>query len=475
MTDVQPILVGGVWESAGEEFVAHAAGTGEVLGRTFQATPEQLDRATTAAVTAFERTKRMPSHERAAILQRIADGIMVRKDEIARSLAQEIGKPLGDALIETERTAFLFHYAAGEAERLGGELLPLDLVASSAGKWAITRRMPIGPVAGISPFNVPLSLSAHKLAPAIAVGNTIVLKPDSRVALTLLKLAEVIVDAGAPHGSVSVLPMAVDVADAMVSDDRFKLLSFTGSARVGWDMKARAGRKQVVLELGGNAAAIVASDADLDIVMRRLVQGVFKYAGQICISAQRILVHTSLADELRRRLVAGAESQLVGDALDENVDLGPMISEQAAEKTVGLVDEAVAAGATLLTGGSRTGAYMQPTLLEGVPADARIVREEAFAPVATFEVFDELSDAIARVNDSDYGLQAGIFTRDLRTIWAAFEGLDVGGVIVNDIPGYRIDHMPYGGVKDSGLGREGIKYAIEHMTELRTLVITPGS
>jgi acyl-CoA reductase-like NAD-dependent aldehyde dehydrogenase len=261
----------------------------------------------------------------------------------------------------------------------------------------------------------------------------------------------------------------------MVIDDRFKLLSFTGSARVGWDMKARAGRKQVVLELGGNAAAIVASDADLDIVMRRLVQGVFKYAGQICISTQRILVHTSLAEELRRRLVAGAESQLVGDALDENVDLGPMISEQAAEKTVGLVDEAVAAGATLLTGGSRTGAYMQPTLLEGVPADARIVREEAFAPVATFEVFDELSDAIARVNDSDYGLQAGIFTRDLRTIWAAFEGLDVGGVIVNDIPGYRIDHMPYGGVKDSGLGREGIKYAIEHMTELRTLVITPGS
>jgi len=475
MTDVYPILVGGVWESAGDELVARAAGTGEQLGRTFHATAEQLDRATAAAVAAFEVTKRMPSYQRAAILQRVADGMLARKDEIARSLAQEIGKPLGDSLIETERTAFLFHYAAGEAERLGGELLPLDLVASSAGKWAITRRVPIGPVAGISPFNVPLSLSAHKLAPAIAAGNTIVLKPDSRVALTLLKVAEVLVDAGVPEGAVSMLPMAVEVADAMVTDDRFKLLSFTGSARVGWDMKARAGRKQVVLELGGNAAAIVAEDADLDIVMKRLVQGAFKYAGQICISTQRILVHSSLADELRRRLVAGAETQIVGDALDHDVDLGPMISEQAAEKVVALVDEAVAAGATLLTGGTRTGAYMRPTLLEGVPSGARLAREEAFAPVATFDIFDDLSEAIAKVNDSDFGLQAGVFTRDLRTIWAAFEGLDVGGVIINDIPGYRIDHMPYGGVKDSGLGREGVKYAIEHMTELRTLVITPGS
>lgn len=475
MTVAQPILVGGLWESAGEEFIAHAAGTGEELGRTYHATPKQLDRATAAAIAAFEVTKRMPSYERAAILERIAEGILARKDEIARSMAQEIGKPLGDSRIETERTAFLFHYAAGEAERQGGELVPLDLVASSAGKWAITRRVPIGPVAGISPFNVPLSLSAHKIAPAIAVGNPIVLKPDSRVALTLLKLAEVIMDAGVPAGALSMLPMGIDVADAMVTDDRFKLLSFTGSARVGWDMKARAGRKRVVLELGGNAAAIIAEDADLDVVMKRLVQGAFKYAGQICISTQRILVHSSLADELRTRLVAGAEAQLVGDALDAGIDLGPMISEQAAQKAVALVDEAVAAGATLLAGGSRDGAYMRPTLLEAVPTNARLNREEAFAPVATFDVFDDFADAIVKVNDSDFGLQAGVFTRDLRTIWAAFEGLDVGGVIINDIPGYRIDHMPYGGVKDSGLGREGIKYAMEHMTELRTLVMTPGS
>jgi glyceraldehyde-3-phosphate dehydrogenase (NADP+) len=475
MTDARPILVGGVWESAGDELIARSAGSGKVLGSTFSATAEQLDRATSAAVAAFETTRRMPSFERAAILHRISDGILARKDEIAKAMAQEIGKPLGDSLIETERTAFLFHYAAGEAERMGGELVPLDLVASSAGKWAITRRMPIGPVAGISPFNVPLSLSAHKLAPAIAAGNTIVLKPDSRVALTLLKLAEIIVGAGVPVGAVSMLPMAVDVADAMVTDDRFTLLSFTGSARVGWDMKARAGRKQVVLELGGNAAVIVAEDADLDVVMKRLVQGAFKYAGQICISTQRILVHSSRADELRTRMVAGAEAQKVGDALEAGVDFGPMISEAAAEKAVGLVDDAVAAGATLLTGGSRTGAFMQPTLLEGVPSDARLVRDEAFAPIATFDTFENLADAIAAVNDSDFGLQAGVFTRDLRTIWSAFEGLEVGAVIINDIPGYRIDHMPYGGVKDSGLGREGIKYAIDHMTELRTLVITPDA
>jgi glyceraldehyde-3-phosphate dehydrogenase (NADP+) len=474
VTAVQPILVGGEWEAAGQELVSCAAGTGEELGRTFHATAEQLDRATAAAVAAFATTRRLASHERAAILRRIASGIATRREELARSLALEIGKPLGDAIVEVDRTGFLFDYAAGEAERLTGELIPLDLVASSAGKWAITRRVPIGPVAAISPFNLPFSLSAHKLAPAIAVGDTIVLKPDSRAALTLLKLAEIVVEAGVPAGSVSVLPMAVEVADAMVEDDRFALLSFTGSARVGWDMKARAGRKPVVLELGGDAAAVVAADADLDVVMTRLAQGAFKYAGQICISTQRILVHRSLADELRARLVAAAEAQRVGPPL-EAVDLGPMISEQAAERAIGMVEEAVAAGARLLAGGSRDGAFVRPTLLEGVPDAVRLAREEAFAPVAAFEVFDDIADAIARVNASDFGLQAGVFTRDLRTIWTAFEDLDVGGVVINDIPGYRIDHMPYGGVKDSGFGREGIRYAIEHMTELRTLVMTPGS
>lgn len=475
MTATQPILVGGRWETSDDELISRAAGTGEELGRTYHATAEQLDRATDAAVEAFETTRKLAAYERSAILHRIAEGMTARRDELGESLAREIGKPLPDSLTEVDRTAFAFQYAAEEALRLTGELIPLDVIASSRGKWAITRRVPLGPVAGISPFNVPLSLSAHKLAPAIAVGNTIVLKPDSRVALTLLKLAEIIVDAGTPEGSVSVLPMDVAVADAMVADPRFKLLSFTGSARVGWDMKARAGTKQVVLELGGNAAVIVAEDADLDALMPRLLVGAFKYAGQICISVQRILVHSSLAESLRERLVEAAAGLTLGPPMQAGVDVGPMISEQAAEKTIELLDDARSHGATVLTGGTRDGSYVDPIVVADVPAGARLAREEAFAPIVSLESFDDLDDAIARVNESDYGLQAGVFTRDLRTIWAAFEGLDVGGVIINDVPAYRVDHMPYGGVKDSGIGREGIKYAIEHMTELRTLVITPDS
>jgi glyceraldehyde-3-phosphate dehydrogenase (NADP+) len=295
------------------------------------------------------------------------------------------------------------------------------------------------------------------------------------VALTLLHLARIIDEAGLPEGAVSILPMDVEVGDRLVTDPRFRLLSFTGSARVGWDMKARAGTKNVVLELGGDGAVIVAADADLDTVVPRLLVGSFKYAGQICISVQRVFVHRSIAEELQRRLVEGAAALRVGPPLAEGVDLGPMISEAAAVHAVDLVDEAVAAGARLLTGGTRDGAYMRPTVLSGVPGGVRLAREEAFAPVVVLEAFDEISEAIAKVNASDYGLQAGVFTTDLATLWEAFDDLEVGGVVIGDVPTYRIDHMPYGGVKDSGLGREGIRYALEHMTELRSLIITPRS
>lgn len=471
----QPILVAGRWERSTTELVSRATGTGEIIGRTYSASAEQLDRATAAAVEAFSVTRKLATFERAGILRKAAAGITTRREELGRLLAREAGKPLVDALVEVDRTAFLFEYAAGEAERLNGELIPLDVIASSRGKWAITRRVPIGPVAGISPFNLPLSLSSHKLAPAIAVGNPIVLKPDSRTALTVLKLGEILVEAGAPEGSVSILPMEVSVADAMVTDERFKLLSFTGSARVGWDMKARAGRKQVVLELGGNAAVIVAEDADLDLVVKRGLIGAFKYAGQICISVQRIYVHRSLVPELLERLVGGARGLRVGPPLEDGVDIGPMITEAAAEQAVALIDEAISKGAQLLLGGKRRGSYVEPTILTDVPSSVRMAREEAFAPVVSVQAFDELSEAIGQVNDSDYGLQTGVFTRDIRNIWAAFEDLEVGGVVINDVPTYRVDHMPYGGVKDSGIGREGVRYAIEHMTELRTLVLTPGS
>jgi acyl-CoA reductase-like NAD-dependent aldehyde dehydrogenase len=471
----RPVLVAGVWETSEEEIVSRAPGTGEEIGRSYHASADQLERATAAAVVAFETWRKSGLYERAAVLDAIAAGITARREELAMLLAREAGKPLPDSLIEVDRVAFLFSYAGQEALRIGGELVPLDVIPSSKGKWAITRRVPLGPIAGISPFNVPLSLSAHKLAPAIAAGDTIVLKPDSRVALTLLTLGEIIVDAGLPAGVVSILPMDVAVADRLVTDPRFRLLSFTGSARVGWDMRARAGSKNVVLELGGNAAVVIAEDADLDVVMQRLAVGSFKYAGQLCISVQRIFVHRARIDELRRRLVEAAAAMRVGPPLEPGVDIGPMISEQAAAKTVQLVDDAVAAGAKLLVGGTRDGSYVRPTVLESVPASALLSREEAFAPVVVLEAFDTIDEAVDLVNDSDYGLQAGVFTRDLRTIWAAFENLDVGGVVINDVPTYRVDHMPYGGVKDSGLGREGIRYAIEHMTELRTLVITPES
>jgi acyl-CoA reductase-like NAD-dependent aldehyde dehydrogenase len=295
------------------------------------------------------------------------------------------------------------------------------------------------------------------------------------VALTLLMLARIMVDAGVPEGALSVLPMEVEVADAMVTDPRFRLLSFTGSARVGWDMRARAGTKAVVLELGGDGAVIVAADADVDHAVKRLLVGAFKYAGQICISVQRVFVHESLAEELTRRLIEGAAALRVGPPLETETEIGPMISESAAARTIDIVEEAVAAGAKVLTGGSRDGAYVAPTVVSGVPTTVRLSTEEAFAPVVFIEPFADLARAIARVNESPYGLQAGVFTRDLRSIWAAFEDLDVGGVIVNDVPTYRVDHMPYGGVKESGIGREGIRFALEHMTELRTLVITPDS
>lgn len=475
MTTSQPILVAGRWEESDLELVCIAPGTGDEIGRTFRATAEQLDRATAAAVTAFGVTRKLASFERSAILRNIAAGIDENRAELGELLAREAGKPLADSLTEVDRTSFTFRHAGEEAERITGELIPLDVIGTSRGKWGVTRRAPIGPVAGISPFNVPLSLSAHKLAPAIAAGNTIVLKPDSRVALTLLLLARIMVDAGVPEGALSVLPMDVDVADAMVTDPRFRLLSFTGSARVGWDMKARAGTKNVVLELGGDGAVIVAADADLDHVLKRVLVGSFKYAGQICISVQRIFVHESLVGEFTERMVAGAKALKVGPPLDPTSELGPMISETAAARMLDTVDEAVKAGARLLAGGHRDGAYVEPTVLDGVPPHVTLATEEAFAPVVFIEPFSELSDAISRVNESRYGLQAGVFTRDLRAIWAAFDDLDVGGVIINDVPTYRVDHMPYGGVKDSGVGREGIRYAIEHMTELRTLVITPDS
>jgi glyceraldehyde-3-phosphate dehydrogenase (NADP+) len=440
-------------------------------GATYTATEAQYEEAVTAAVAAFRETRVLPVYERSRALREISAGIKERREELARILSQEAGKPIRDALTEVDRSVFTFRLAAEEAERMVGEVIPLDLVAASRGRFGITRRFPIGPVAGISPFNFPLNLAAHKIAPAIAAGCSIVLKPATKDPLTILTVAEIIDSVGLPKGSVSVLPMTRELGDRMVSDPRFKLLTFTGSPTVGWRMKERAGKKKVVLELGGNAAVIIDKTADVAWAVKRILVGGFSYAGQSCISVQRIFVHEAVAEAFRDQLVAGVKRLKVGDPLDPTTDLGPLVDEANAVRTQGWVDEAVAMGGQVFVGGKANGTFFEPTVLANVPAGAQVCSNEAFAPLVVLATFSDFEDAIAQVNDSAFGLQTGVFTNDLAHAWEAFNDLDVGGVVMNDISSYRVDHMPYGGVKDSGLGREGLRWSIEDMTELKLMVV----
>jgi glyceraldehyde-3-phosphate dehydrogenase (NADP+) len=365
-----------------------------------------------------------------------------------------------------------FHVAAEEARRIGGEVVPMELAAHGRGRLAIVRRFPIGPVAAISPFNFPLNLSAHKIAPAIAAGNPIVLKPATKTPLSALYLAELLRQSGLPEGAISVLPLPRKTGDRLVTDARFKLLTFTGSSPVGWDMKARAGKKKVILELGGNAGVIVDDSADLAVAARRVATGGFALAGQSCISVQRVYVHERVVDAFTSELLARVAALKVGDPLDPATDLGPMIDESEAARVDEWVQEAVGRGARVLTGGRRLGgALYAPTVLADVPADAKVCAAEVFAPLVGIFPFARFDDALREVNRSAFGLQAGVFTSSLEHTLRAFDEIETGGVIVNDVPTWRIDQMPYGGVKDSGLGREGPRYTIDEMTEPRLLVI----
>jgi glyceraldehyde-3-phosphate dehydrogenase (NADP+) len=475
-TKPHPIFLAGRWvDSPDILIVDNPAVPATPAGATYNATEAQYEEAVEAAVAAFEVTRVLPAYERGRILREISAGIRERREELGRLIATEAGKPIRDALVEVDRAVLTFRLGAEEAERMTGEVIPLDLLSASRDRVGITRRFPIGPIAGISPFNFPLNLAAHKIAPAIASGNPIVLKPPSRDPLTMLAVAEIIEAAGAPAGSVSILPMTRELGDRMVADPRFKLLTFTGSPAVGWRMKERAGKKKVVLELGGNAGVIVDRTANLDWAVRRCLVGAFGYAGQTCISVQRMFVHEELWHEFMDRFVTGATALKMGDPLDPTTDLGPMVDGTAAGRTQRWVDEAVALGGKLLLGGVADGTYFAPTVLTDVPLTAQVCSNEAFAPLVVAFPFRELDDAIARVNDSIFGLQTGVFTNDLAGAWRAFSELEVGGVIVNDVPTYRIDHMPYGGVKDSGLGREGLRWAMEDMTEIRIMVLAqPG-
>jgi acyl-CoA reductase-like NAD-dependent aldehyde dehydrogenase len=466
------IYLAGRWVDSPDVLeIANPAKPDEPAGATYNATEAQYEEAVEAAVRAFDVTRKLPAYERGRILREISAGIRDRREELGQLIALEAGKPIRDALVEVDRAVLTFRLGAEEAERMTGELIPLDLMPASKDRVGITRRFPIGPIAAISPFNFPLNLAAHKLSPAIASGNPIVLKPPSKDPLTMLTVAEIIDAAGVPEGMVSILPMTRLLGDRMVADDRFKLLTFTGSPSVGWRMKERAGKKKVVLELGGNAGVIVDKSADLDWAVKRIVVGAYAYAGQVCISVQRIFVHEAIWDDFMERFIAASRMLKLGDPSDATTDVGPMVDERAASRTQQWVDEAKALGGDVLLGGTADGTFFEPTILTNVPFHAQVCSNEAFAPLVVAFRFSSMDEAIASVNDSFFGLQTGVFTNDLAAAWTSFNELEVGGVIVNDIPTYRIDHMPYGGVKDSGLGREGLRWAIEDMTELRIMVL----
>ncbi len=467
----QSFLVDGKWIGAGDTVEIHSPYDGTVVGRVFQGRREHAETAIAAAVKAFGTTRRLPAFERQRVLRQVAQTLTERKEQFARTMAQEAGKPLKTARTEVERAIFTFTVAAEESTRIQGEYLPLDWQEFTAGRWGIVRRFPLGPVAGITPFNFPLNLVAHKVAPAIAAGCPLVLKPAPQTPLTALMLAQAVQQTGWPDGALNVLPLSNEDAGLLVTDERIKLISFTGSVPVGWDIKRRAGKKKVVLELGGNAGVIVHGDTDLDYAAGRCVAGSFAYAGQSCISVQRILVERSVLGKFTELLLAGVAKLRTGDPLDESSDLGPMIRESDAIRATQWVEEAVRGGARLLCGGHRNGSLMEPTVLTGTRPEMKVNCQEIFAPVVTVEAYDNFDEALRQVNNSSYGLQAGIFTRDVKRLFTAFEELEVGGLIAGDVPTFRIDHMPYGGVKDSGLGREGLRYAIEEMTEPKLLVM----
>ena len=465
------LFMDGRWIEDGDLVEVRAPYDGILVGRVTQARHEHTEAAIAASVKAFGTTKRLPAFERQRVLRRIAQQITERRDEFSRTLAQEAGKPIKLARIEVDRAIFIFNVAAEEATRIYGEYLPLDWQEFTAGRWGIVKRFPLGPIAGITPFNFPLNLVAHKVAPAIAAGCSMVLKPAPQTPLCSLLLAECVQQAGWPDGGLNVLPLSNDNASLLITDDRIKLITFTGSVPVGWDIKRRAGKKKVALELGGNAGAIVHSDTDLEYAAERCIAGSFGYSGQTCISVQRILVEHSIYGKFTDLLVAGVKKLKTGDPMDESTDVGPLIRESEAIRIMQWVEEAVRSGARVLCGGQRHASIVEPTVLTATRPEMKVNCQEIFGPVVTVEPYHSFDEALRRINNSNYGLQAGVFTRDVKLLFQAYDELEVGALVAGDIPSFRIDHMPYGGVKDSGIGREGIRYAIDEMTEPKLLVM----
>ncbi|MEX0886895.1 MAG: aldehyde dehydrogenase family protein [Phycisphaeraceae bacterium] len=468
-----PFYVGGERREGGDELVVTDKSTGEVATRVARADGTAVEEAIASGAAGAEAMRAMPTHARQAVLRHCVARVEQRRDELAEALCIEAGKPIRDARGEVARLADTFRIAEREAEHAsGGEVLAMDLTERGERHVGMTRRVPVGVCSLITPFNFPLNLVAHKVAPAIAAGCPFILKPAPRTPLGAILIGEILAETDLPPAAWSVVTCNNEDASALVEDDRIALLSFTGSDRVGWQLKREAGRKRVLLELGGNAAVIVEPDADVADGVERIALGGFYQSGQSCISVQRVYVHEAVYDAFRDRLVAHVrDAWPMGAPMDEATRIGPMIDEAAAERVEQWIGEAQAAGGRVLCGGGRDGVMHEATIIENVPADARLMTEEAFGPVVVLARYSDFDDALRRVNASRFGLQAGVFTRDLAKAHRAWDRLDVGAVLINEIPSWRVDHMPYGGVKDSGLGREGPRYAIEHMTELRLMVV----
>jgi acyl-CoA reductase-like NAD-dependent aldehyde dehydrogenase len=469
--ETKPLLIGGEWRTTPDAREVRSPYTGDVVARVCYAARAEVEEAVSTASQAAAEMREVPRYEVAEGLRRVADYIQKRREDFARTIALESGKPMTAARGEVDRGVSTFVFASEEARRFAGEIVPVDTQAMGEGRAGWVERVPRGVIFGITPFNFPLNLVAHKVAPALASRNAIIVKPSPRTPLTSLLLGEAFLESGLPTGALQVVPMEIELIDILLADERVRMISFTGSAEVGWRLRERAARKMVTLELGGNAPVVVDESADVPYSVERTATAAFSYAGQVCISAQRILLHERIADEWTEQFVERARNLHTGDPLDEQTELSVMINEEAARRAEGWVQEAVNAGARLLCGGTRRGALLEATVLTDVHSEMRVCSEEVFAPVATIQTFTDFAGALAEANNTRYGLQAGVFTRDMAHAFLALRLLEYGGVMINDAPAFRVDNMPYGGVKLSGAGREGVRYAMEEMTELKMLVI----
>jgi len=469
--ETKKILIGGEWRGANETFSVVNPFSNETIAEVYSANADENNAAIIAAENAAREMRKSARFEIAAGLRKIAAGIERRKDEFAKTIADEAAKPIKLAHGEVLRGIATFAWAAGEAERFVGEVVPVDTIATGKGKTGYTKIIPRGVIYGITPFNFPLNLVGHKVAPALASGNAIIIKPSQRTPLTALLLGEVFLESGLPKSALQIVPMDTKYIDAVYADERVKMISFTSSAEVGWQIKAKAHKKMVTLELGGNAPVIVDESADIEQSLDKITSGAFVYAGQTCISVQRVYIHERIFDEWTEKFVEKASSLKKGNPLEETTELSAMITEAAAEKAQSWVKEAIDDGAKILCGNNRQGSLFDATVLTKTNPEMRVVAGEIFAPVVVVERFSDFTEAVDAANQTKYGLQAGVFTNNLNNSNYAAEHLEYGSVIINDVPTFRVDNMPYGGVKDSGFGREGVRYAMKERCETRLIVI----